>query len=173
VLRSVAVFLCLGLVACGRDPGAYAPPRQRTPSGGADPGELANFVRMNDATAEDYIVKDVSPEHSEWRWTFVRHELRLKVKDARKLQLQMELAIPPVTFRVTGPVAVTCYIDGKSLGPILYTEPGRHRYQKPVPEGWVQPDVPVTVAAEVDRRWVSKEDGAQLSFLLNSVGLIQ
>jgi hypothetical protein len=171
VLRAIIIVLLAGLAGCGREAGWQPLPAQRAASGARDPGELSNSVRMDDATASEYIVKDITEDPSAWRWALVRPELKLIVKDARKLKLWMELAIPPVTFRVTGPVVVTAYVNGRSLGPMRFAEPGRHRYEKPVPDGWVQPDVPVIVAAEVDKRWISKDDGAQLSFLLNSVGL--
>jgi hypothetical protein len=40
-----------------------------------------------------------------------------------------------------------------------------------VPEGLVDASQPIRVTFEANPRWISPEDGAQLSFLLRSVGL--
>jgi len=127
---------------------------------------------MGDPFAAEYIVRDVSPENSEWRWTFVRPELKLRAQRSRNLKFEMDFAVPAVTLRQTGPILVTCFIDGRSLGPMRVADPGRHRYQKNVPDGWVQVGVPVSVSAEVDKRFVAKDDGAQLSFLLGAIGFM-
>jgi hypothetical protein len=167
------MVLLLALAGCGRDPGYVPLPAQRTPSGAPDPGVLGNSVKMDDAAASGYIVRDVSDELSPWRWTFVHPELKLVPDGAHNLKFWMEIAIPPVTFNVTGPVTLTCFLDGRPLGAMRCASAGRHRYERPVPEGWVQAGKAVKVTAEVDKRWVSKDDGAQLGFLLNAVGITQ
>jgi len=109
-------------------------------------------------------------EKTAWRWTFVRPELKLRVRDVSDLRFVMEFAVPAVTFRDTGPVVVSCFVNDRLLGSMSCPRAAQYRFEKPVPEGWVQAASDVTVRAEVDRRWVSKEDGAQLSFLLGAIG---
>jgi hypothetical protein len=128
---------------------------------------------MGDPFADEYIVSDISPARDEWRWAFRKPTLKFHVKDARNLSFVIEFFIPEVTFRETGPVTVSCYLGERFLEKLRCEAPGKHRLQAAVPEGWVRPGEAVTVTAEADRRWVSKEDGAQLSFLLGSAGFIQ
>ena len=148
-------------------------PEQRPVSEGRDPGDLGIFISMGDPYAPEYVVRDISPEKSNWRWAFVRPELKVRVPATPGFRFLMEFAVPEVTFRETGPIHVTCYLDGKSLGPLLVQEPGRHRYEKHVPAGLVQAGALVTVTADVDKRFIAKEDGAQLSFLLGGAGFIE
>jgi len=175
VFRDFAIvgLLAMGAVGCGNGPGELPPPPQRAAVAARDPGELGNFIRMGDPYADEYIVKDISPEHGEWRWALAHPELKLRVKNSRHLKFSMEFAIPGATFKVTGPVTVTAYINGKLAGAERCRSEGKYRIEKVVPDGWVMPDSEVTITALVDKRWISKDDGAELSFLLGSVGFSQ
>lgn len=158
---------------CGRPAGPLPLPAQRHVSDGRDPGDLGIYIDMGDPFAAEYVVRDISPEKSNWRWAFVRPELKVRAPRTQRFRFAMEFAVPEVTFRVTGPVRVTCYLDGKSLGPMPVHEAGRHRYERPVPPGWVQPGATVSVTADVDKRYIAKDDGAQLSFLLSAAGFVE
>ena len=59
---------------------------------------------MDDPVVDDYLVRDISPEHGFRRWAFTRPELRFRLQDVRHLIFTAEFAIPEVTFKVTGPV---------------------------------------------------------------------
>jgi hypothetical protein len=61
-------------------------------------------------------------------------------------------------------------VNNRPLGSIRCPRAGRYRFEKRVPNGWVEPGQPVSVSALVDKRFTAKEDGAQLSFLLGSAG---
>jgi hypothetical protein len=95
------------------------------------------------------------------------------VTDNRNLKFSMDFAIPAVTFRVTGPVTVSCAVNGKNLASIRCDHAGDYRLEKPVPAGWVEPGKPIQVTFEAKPRWISPDDGAQLSFLLRSAGFTQ
>jgi hypothetical protein len=168
--RAIPFCLTILLGACSTAPEYLPMPLQRAVSDGRDPGELGNFIRMGDAFADEYIVRDITSEKADWRWTFVRPELKLRVKDASNLRFVMEFTVPPVTFRDTGPIVVSCFVNERLLGTMRCPQAGPYRFEKPVPKGWVEPDSMVSVRAEVDKRWVSKDDGAQLSFLLGAIG---
>jgi hypothetical protein len=156
--------------ACGREPGRFAPPAQRSLDLGPDPGVPRELVRMNDPDADAFLVRDISPEPGETRWAFLHPELRLSVADARHLTFAAEFAIPEVTFRVTGPVMVWCAINGKNLAAMRCDHAGDYRLEHAVPEGLVEANKPIRVTFEANPRWVSPEDGAELSFLLRTVG---
>jgi hypothetical protein len=125
---------------------------------------------MNDPDADAFLVRDISPESGQTRWAFLHPELRLSVADARHLTFAAEFAIPEVTFRVTGPVTVQCEVNGKKLVALRCDHAGDYRLEHAVPEGLVEVQKPIRVTFEANPRWVSPEDGAQLSFLLRSVG---
>jgi len=172
VLRQILLLDIVALLtaACSRQPGVFAVPPQLSLNLGRDPGGLQAFVTMDDPEVEDYLVNDVSPERGIRRWAFARPELRFRVQDARHLTFTAEFAIPEVTYKVTGPVTVSCAVNGRTLGAIRCDHAGDFRLEKPVPEGLVEPDKIVRVTFEAKPHWISPEDGAQLSFLLRSAG---
>jgi len=169
----LVIVLAFLTASCGWRPGSYPPPAQRSLDLGTDPGGVGPFVQMENPLADDYVVRDFMPDHGVLRWAFVHPELRFRVKDAGNLKFEMEFAIPEVTFRVTGPVTVSCAVNGKHLGSIRCNHAGDYRMVNPVPDGLVQPDQYIHVTFEATPRWVSPEDGAQLSFLLRSAGFTQ
>jgi hypothetical protein len=164
------VIIALLTVSCGRPPGVFAVPPQRSLDLGPDPSDALIFVAMDDPQVDDYLVNDISPERGFRRWAFVRPELRFRLKDVSHLIFTAEFAIPEVTYKVTGPVNVSVAVNGRTLGSIRCAHAGDFRLEKPVPDGLVEPDKPVRVIFEANPRWISPEDGAQLSFLLRSAG---
>jgi hypothetical protein len=89
------------------------------------------------------------------------------------LKFAAEFALPEVTFKVTGPVTVSCAINGHPLGSIRCDHAGDYRLEMPVPDGVVQANQETHVTFEANPRWISPEDGAQLSFFLHSAGFTQ
>ena len=148
-------------------------PEQRSLDLGVDPGGIAAFITMADPVADDYIVRDVSRERGVYRWAFVHPELRFRVQQAGSVRFTAELGVPEVTFKVTGPVRISYAMDGKPLGSLYCDHPGKYEVAKPVPDGWVQPNQYIHVTFETDRKWVSPDDGAQLTFLLFNAGFTQ
>lgn len=167
------VIAGVSTVGCGRQPGSFPVPAQKSVDLGPDPGVPRGMVKMDDPDADAFLVRDISPEHGETRWAFLHPELRLIVADARNLKFAVEFAIPAVTFRVTGPVTVSFGVNGKHLATMRCDHAGDYRLERAVPEGLVQARQAIRVTFEANPRWVSPEDGAQLSFLLRSVGFTQ
>jgi len=159
-------------VSCGREPGVFAAPAQRSFDLGPDPDGPHAFVTMDDPVVDDYLVHDISPERGFRRWAFTRPELRFRLNDVRHLIFTAEFAIPEVTYKVTGPVSVSYAVNGRTLGALRCDHAGDFRLEKPVPDGLVEPGKFVRVTFEANPRWISPDDGAQLSFLLRSAGFI-
>jgi hypothetical protein len=164
------VIFAMLTVSCGRQPGVYAAPPQRSLDLGPDPDGPQAFVNMDDPVADDYLVRDISPERGFRRWAFTHPELRFRLQDVSHLIFTAEFAIPEVTYRVTGPVTVSYAVNGRTLGTLRCDHAGDFRLEKPVPAGLIVPGKFVRVTFEANPRWVSPEDGAQLSFLLRSAG---
>ena len=163
-------IIALLTLSCGRPPKAYAAPLQLSTNLGPDPTDDLDFVRMDDPRAPEYLVADISSESGFRRWAFAHPELRFRIKDTRNLTFTAQLTVPEVTFKVTGPVTVTYAVNGKPLGTLRCTHSGDFEISRPVPEGLVQSGADTRVTFEAAPRWVSPEDGAQLSFLLRSAG---
>jgi hypothetical protein len=172
VIRQLLLLVIGALlnVSCGRLPGVFAVPPQRGSDLGGDPGGPRAFITMDDPQVEDYLVNDISPERGIRRWAFTRPELRFRVQDTRHLIFTAEFAIPAVTYKVTGPVTVSYAVNGRTIGSIRCGHAGDFRLEKPVPDGLVEPGKSVRVTFEANPRWISPDDGAQLSFLLRSAG---
>src|SRR5262249_39839656 len=109
-------------------------------------------------------------EHGIRRWAFLHPELRLSVANSSNLTFAVEFTVPEVTYKVTGPVTVWCALNGKRLAQIRCDHPGDFRLEHPVPDGLVEARKPIQVTFEANPRWIAPDDGAQLSFLLRSVG---
>jgi hypothetical protein len=56
---------------------------------------------------------------------------------------------------------------------MLCDHPGDYRLEHAVPDGLVEALKPVRITFDANPRWISPEDGAQLSFLLRSVSFTQ
>ncbi len=163
-------LVTLFAAACGREAGWFPIPQQQSLDLGMDPGGIGPSVNMSDADAGDYIVRDIDRMPGVWRWAFAHPELRFRVSQAEGLRFTAQIAIPQVTFRVTGPVTVTYFIDGRQFGAILCEHAGQFVIDQPVPAAWLHPGRYIHITFEADRHWVSPEDGAQLSFQLIQAG---
>jgi hypothetical protein len=161
------------LSGCGRQPGTYPVPTQQSLDLGREPGRLKPYVLMDDPTVGEYIIGDISPEPGYRRWAFIHPELRFQVESADRLKLTAEFALPEVTYKVTGAVTVSGAVNGHDLGSIRCDHAGDWRLEKPVPNGLVKPGEDIHVTFEAKPRWVSPEDGAQLSFFLRGAGFTQ
>lgn len=165
-LAAISLFAA----ACGSEPGWFPIPPQQSLDLGMDPGGVGPSVNMSDADANDYIVRDIDRMPGAWRWASLHPELRFRVHQAEGLRFTAQIAIPAVTFGVTGPVTLTYLIDGRRLGAIRCQQAGLFSIDQPVPAAWLDPGRYIHVTFEADRHWASPEDGAQLSFQLIQAG---
>jgi hypothetical protein len=148
-------------------------PAQRAIDLGQDPGGLGAWVTMDDPSADEYIVRDISPGRDHHRWAFLHPELRFRLKEAGYSTFAAEFAVPQATFRTTGPVTVQVALDGTSLGSIRCDHAGDYRMEKSVPPGALPPGREVHVTFQATPRWVSPDDGAELSFYLRAAGFVR
>lgn len=169
----IAALLCLG--ACAPEPEWYAPPMQRATLRGVEPRPVGSVVSMDSPLADAYIVSGVlkGDPLSRWRWTSQRPELRFYLTETKGLKFFMDFVLAEATFQFTGPVTVRFSIGGKPLGSAHYGKPGEQHYEVEVPGNLLTASEPVKVAAEVDKVYVSPQDGAKLGFLLVRAGFEQ
>ncbi len=83
------------------------------------------------------------------------------------------LAIDEATFKDTGPVTLSFFVNGHLLDKATYSASGPQHIDKPVPRDWVEAGKDATVGAEIDKPWISPGDGVALGFILTRMGLTQ
>src|ERR1039457_5188592 len=69
VIRQILLLVMGALltVSCGRQPGVYGAPPQRSLDLGPDPTGALAFVTMDDPQVDDYLVNDFSPDRKSTR----------------------------------------------------------------------------------------------------------
>ena len=166
--------LVLAASGCGRAPDIYQPPIDRKPLMGPE-AHLGGFVNMNDAGAEAYLARDISHtlEQGTWRWAYRHPQLRFYLRGIDKLRFLADLGISPTTFQETGPVALAIRINDHDFTTERFDKPGERRLDKPVPAAFLISNAENFVSFEADKQWVSKEDGAVLTFVLSRAGFIR
>ncbi len=155
------------------DAAASRIPRQENYSPGPDPG-LPPFLEMGDPRSADCIVRDISAtaEGSGWRWTYLRPTLRFHLKHRTSQRFAMDFTIVEIAFRSTGPVMLSCLVNGRLLAREACRRPGNYHLERDVPETWLNPD-PVLVEASLDKVWTAPADGARLGYVLLRAGFRQ
>lgn len=155
-------------------PEPYAPPEQRQTFENFRPYRVTRVVEMSDGDAAEHFVRDISGAGTaNWRWVGQRPTVRVMLRSNQDLIYTIDFTIAGATFQDTGPVTLSFYVNDHLLDKVRYTSFGPHHFEKKVPADWVETNKEATVAAEIDKVWVSKDDGAKLGFLLTRIGLKQ
>jgi len=166
---------CALLASCVSQPDVYAPPAQRKPLDQEILARKVPVVDFSEASADSSIVQDIAKggQPGPWRWTGKRPTIRLTLLSTKALKFHAEFAIPDATFKDTGPVTLSFFINGRLLDEQRYEAPGQKTFDKPVPAEWLQAPGTNTLAIETDKIWISKDDGAKLGFILSRIGLVR
>jgi len=160
--------------ACQNTPGPFAPPVQRQPLEEFRPYRLSAIVNMSDGDAQEHFVGDIaSMEATTWRWTGKRPTVRVRMRSAERLRYTIDFAIAETTLLATGPVTVSFLVNDRVLDRARYSRAGSQHFEKPVPSDWVAANQDSTVGAEIDKLWVSPDDGTKLGMILVRIGLTQ
>ena len=172
--RCSFALLLLLFSGCGRAPDIYAPPVQRQPLTGPE-AHLGSFIAMSDPLADAYIVRDISrtTEDRTWRWAYKHPELRFYLRSIANLKFVLDAGVPEPSFKDTGPVALTIRINDREFDRLRFNRPGNQHYEKPVPAEFLRAGSENFVAIEPDRLWVSRQDGAELGFVLVKAGFLK
>jgi hypothetical protein len=172
-LPAIALGLALSLAACQNMPEPYAPPVQRKPFDNFHP-RVVRVVNMADPDAHLSFVKDIAEGSSgSWRWTGKRPTIKLRLRSNQNLKFVIDFSLPEVTFKDTGPVKISFFVNDRMLGQESYESPGVKHFEKDIPSIWLTPGEEATAAAEIDKVWVAKADGATLGFIVTRMGITQ
>ncbi len=172
-LLCVAILLATA-TACVNIPDNYRPPIQRKPMAGPDTSQLKHFVSMSDPAAPAHILRDIAQHVDEggWRWTGQRPMLRFVVKKKKNMRFVMDFTLPDFVIRQTGPLTISFLVNGKLLDKVRYDTEGGKQYVKPVEPSIFTASEDVVVTAELDKVWVSPEDGSKLGIILSRAGFL-
>ena len=124
--------------------------------------------------ADSHIVRDILANADlPWRWTLQRPAVKVRIGFNHDMNYVSDFDLPAVTFKDTGPVSIAFTVNDRLLDRVRYETPGPHHFEKPVPSDWIDPHAEAIAAAEIDKVWVSKDDGARLGFILSRIGLVE
>lgn len=155
-------------------PEPYAPPVQRQPFEDGQPHRISRMVDMADSDSPQHFVGGIAPGNpSPWRWTNQKPTVKVVSRTNQGLRYVIDFSVPEVTFKATGPVTLTFFVNDHVLDSVRYKAAGEYHYEKAVPPEWVAPMKETTLGASIDKVWVSPTDEAKLGFVLVRIGLTQ
>jgi hypothetical protein len=174
-MRVVIALAFLLLAGCARAPDSYPPPTQRKPLPNLEESASGRLVNMSDADAGAHFVRDISPglEGGRWRWTNQRPELKFFLESTKGWKLVWDFSVAEVTFRETGPVTVSFYVNGRPVGRLPCPKPGDYEFEQSVRQDLLRANEYNTIAAQADKLWVSQTDGVKLGFTMTRAGFLR
>jgi hypothetical protein len=123
--------------------------------------------------ARKLFVQDISDKlEGSWRWCQQKPTVKV-VASNQNLKYMIDFTLPDVTFKDTGPVTMTFSLNDHVVDRVRYTKAAQLHFEKAVPSNWVLVDKENLLAAEIDKMWVSKQDGTRFGFVLTRIGLTQ
>lgn len=173
-----AALLAFVLCGCTPMPDSYAPPVQRQPAlAGEAPKAAKKLLRMSEAETDAYIVQDIPKgANGPWRWAGKKPTVRIFLANTAAADpntvVLVEYSVADATFKDTGPVAFQFFLNGQKIGEERQSKPGAFSFSKTAPPGLLKPGEN-EIAVEVDKPWKSPADGAELGFILTSIGFVQ
>jgi hypothetical protein len=152
--------------------GASCMPPQQEYSPAPDPGPPPPFAEMGDPRATEAIVRDISTtsEGVGWRWTNLEPTLKFYLHQYGDQSFVMDFSIIQMTFKDTGPVTLSCFINDRLLTTVRCPHPGDYHLEKQVPAEWLRDTTPTIVRAVLDKVWTAPSDGARLGYVLVRAG---
>ena len=164
--------ISLAPAACVRTPDSYPAPEQHAPPNKSD-GGAADFLTFDTPAVATSVVKDVFvDEPGPWRWTAADPEVRFALSSNGERTLLVDFAINDRTFRDTGPVTVSFYVNDHLASEERYTTYGDKSYEKRIPAAWLNGRSETRVRLHVDKVWPSP-GGRALGILLKRVGFTE
>lgn len=164
----------LVLWSCDRPQEWYAPPPQRQPIRNPHPYNVTYLVDFGSPEADAHILRDIHKyDGSAWRWTDQHPAVRVKIRTIESRKYVIDYTVPDITFKDTGPVTISFYVNDHLLGSERSDKPGMRHFEKPVPPGWLILDDTNTLGAGIDKMWVARGDGKLFGFIISRIGLTQ
>ena len=166
--RAALSFAAMLLVGCVSTPDSYPVPAQHQSFEGnvSDP----EFVIVAARDATKFFVRDIQAHNSGlWRWTGPEPELQFTLRSTTNRKLVYDFVINDTTFKGTGPVTISFFVNDRLLSRERYDSPGDKKFEKLVPDKWLQGRERILVRARIENPWRT-DDGALLGILLKRAG---
>lgn len=128
---------------------------------------------MHAGDVMQHVVADILAPSGGWSWTGKRPAVKVTPRGNHGITFIADYTVPEATFKTTGPVTIAFYVNGHIVETVRCTEPGARKLSKDVPPEWILPGEDNIIGAEIDKLWVSPQDGAQLGFILSQIGLTE
>ncbi len=166
------VFLTAFLSACAPAPEFPPPPQKQMPVGD-EPLPSATFIRMSGPAADAGIVQEIVQQQSAsaWRWTNQHPRVKVWVHGAEGWNLHVKFTLPGVTLKQTGPITIRFGVNDHILATQVFGKEQQYEFVKAVPPEMLNPEQPNFIALDLDRVYVSPNDGVKLGILLQEIGL--
>ena len=162
------------LAACETTPAPYPVPEQSRLPENAQPHHISRMVDMACGDAESHFVKDIRPGGpAPWHWAYKKPTVKVAMPVNENVRYVIDFSLPQATFKDTGPVTVTFFVNDRALGHVRYTRSGDYHFEMAVPSEWIRVDADTLLAAEVDKTWIAPEDHKELGLILSRIGLTQ
>lgn len=157
------------MTGCNPERDEYGRAKQGEPA--PEKPTKSHIVNMNDPLAGAYIVRDISSavEAGSWRWTGAKPELRIYLDEVHGLKFTADFTLPQNGFAHTGPVTISFFVNGKLLEKMRCDSAGARHFEKPVPEGWIEPRWVADVVMAPDKTWTG-DQGVTYGFVLTRAG---
>ncbi len=133
---------------------------------------IEHIVKLSEGDISQ-VASDILRPAGGWSWTGQHPAVKIRVRSAQKVHYSIDFTVADVTFKETGPVSITFFVNDHALDTLHYAKPGPQHYEKAVPAEWLQTDKDNVVGAEVDKVWTSPDDGAKLGLILTQIGLTE
>ena len=158
------------LAGCSTAPASYSVPEQHLPFNPLGSARR-DYVAAGDLYAPKFFVKDIVPlEGGDWRWTRAEPELRFFLESTQRRRLLFDFNINENTFKDTGPVTISFFVNDRMLGRERYDGPGDHLFEKPVPSDWLRVGEETRVRASIENVWRTPE--GPLGILFKRAGIL-
>lgn len=168
-LATAAPLAAILMFAACRPASVPLPPQRRTYTG-PEAKAFGPLARAEDPHSQGNVVSGLRRD-GRWWWTVRRPRLRFWLDGAGPWKFTADVFLAGDTFKATGPVTISSYVNGHLLGALRCDASREFLFEKPVPPAWLDPARPVEVAMEADKVWLSK-DGTEFGFLLVSAGFL-
>jgi hypothetical protein len=121
-----------------------------------------------------HILRDVmeTAETDLQRWTFERPAWLFDAIERGNKRFRLDFRLHGATYRETGPVRLTVRINGRELAAQLYSSAEGHRFERPVPAGWIGDDGLAVVETTLDKYFIAPQDKQKLGYLFVSGGFV-
>ena len=174
MMHRIIVAAALVLTGCVPGPDNYPiPPQQKAPGAGEEIRSFGEYVKSWQPDAESYFIRHIAGvEAGAWRWTHSDPELRFFVKDIRDRRFKLEIGVNDVTFRDTGPLRLSIFINGKEFDRVVYDSPGDKSYEKAVPPDMLRQKAENRVLIRVLNPWDTTDPKIKLGFILHEAGFL-